>query len=739
MFVLNYLVKGLYSVSKRNVSKLGFVCLRFPVVLVIHCTKFSVIFFCLILTAANAEAQSLSKPVTLIEPTLIDLDTNFNTPVKPLPFDRYFRLRFSIPGKVNVLGFLIVPIDNNGNKDVKKRDYRRFIKSSTVNSRQRKRMKGEVPYHLFKDSSREHAPLNTEFEVYYKDKKSEVILLVPPLEPGRDYRIRLYTNDDKSLDLYYGLNAQLYQVLSMKNSVNLAVMKSLKLGYESIPKTLFRKDDFFQFLSARGCLNDVALKVDTAELKLGRLDGYKPCIEMRFTFSKTALGEEMLATMQPDQYISIISDHVPQSISLPLLVTLASEKGLLDENRDSVNFSEVTDRPQYQISVFLKGSKIKLDQHEAKELSFGDTVIKELVKVTFLGNDPNVVAWQPLEEIEECEKNQFILTNLKTVSTYVQSAPPNPTSPFLNKKSYDLLATTALACPCENAGILKTHERDELIKVLGFLYNPPDQYIPNTLSGKVILTAPYEIKAKNAVSEMENLEKNFVTLNLLEGLVRLSLAKSVDYHVDSNMVGFLNDISLLRNALIKNRDDLRPVILAEADIKKHYIKSLFLASPKDVGAGSTEIFNFMTASKFKIVPDFGFVVISDIPNIKSVNELVPYLGFNVNFRSIDKDIAMRKIQGKHWTYYFSFIVGLTLTSIDIPDKREDLFGNNSLMTGFGFKANNYLKVILGGVFYKTYPINPLVDKKSIGVSAFAGLSVDYELKEIFGGIKSLFK
>jgi hypothetical protein len=85
------------------------------------------------------------------------------------------------------------------------------------------------------------------------------------------------------------------------------------------------------------------------------------------------------------------------------------------------------------------------------------------------------------------------------------------------------------------------------------------------------------------------------------------------------------------------------------------------------------------------------------------------------------------------------MAGITLRSLKIEGKREDFFGNNCLITGLGIRLNNYLRATGGFVWFRSIDTNPLSTDKPLAYSAFTGLSLDIELQELFGGIKSLFK
>ncbi|GAB3555285.1 hypothetical protein GCM10027577_40840 [Spirosoma fluminis] len=158
--------------------------------------------------------------------------------------------------------------------------------------------------------------------------------------------------------------------------------------------------------------------------------------------------------------------------------------------------------------------------------------------------------------------------------------------------------------------------------------------------------------------------------------------------------------------------------------------------------GTTDVFDFKTRSKFRIVPDFG--VILALPgaqwrDVRSSIEFAPYIGFHINFRSINKDIPFKLVRHKTVWHRLSFMAGLTLSSIKAENQREDLFGSKSLVTGIGFRLSNVGKIAIGGLWYKSLDANPLLDNKKTSVAPFIGASFDLELRDLFGGIVDLFK
>ena len=158
-----------------------------------------------------------------------------------------------------------------------------------------------------------------------------------------------------------------------------------------------------------------------------------------------------------------------------------------------------------------------------------------------------------------------------------------------------------------------------------------------------------------------------------------------------------------------------------------------------LGAGSTSILDLKSDTKFRIVPDFGFVLPLTAGRSGILQDFTPYFGFNINFRSMDKNIKLRQIRYKSLRHYLSFSAGLTLRSLKIDNKRDDFFDKSSLLTGIGVRLSNYLRLTGGVVWFKVPDPNIATGHTLVKVSPFLGVSIDVDLLELFGGIKTLFK
>jgi hypothetical protein len=97
-------------------------------------------------------------------------------------------------------------------------------------------------------------------------------------------------------------------------------------------------------------------------------------------------------------------------------------------------------------------------------------------------------------------------------------------------------------------------------------------------------------------------------------------------------------------------------------------------------SSSTAVLDFDTRTGYTITPDFGYVYYGFQ---KGFGTMTPYVGFQLEFRYFDKNIPFNLIHPKSPLHYLSFTTGLTLTSIKKEGKRDDFFGNKSLLTGIG--------------------------------------------------------
>jgi hypothetical protein len=258
------------------------------------------------------------------------------------------------------------------------------------------------------------------------------------------------------------------------------------------------------------------------------------------------------------------------------------------------------------------------------------------------------------------------------------------------------------------------------------------------LSGSIpFQSSPFVKKAESAQDSLANVNASIATLSKMSELLTFIRLQNI-----ASATGDYNVLQTQLEAIVNFlKSNVKPVLASivdtQTEILRNFYSSNLAFSSKSIIATS-QIYNFQAKNKFSIVPDFGFVVMYNGGNLVDNSSFVPYAGFNINFRPINKDIPFRELRYKTLLYRLSFMSGITLTSIAIPNKRKDLFASTSLLTGLGFRLTNEVKIIGGTVWFRKNDTNPFSDQYKLGLSPFLGVSIDLELQQLFGGIKNLF-
>ena len=171
----------------------------------------------------------------------------------------------------------------------------------------------------------------------------------------------------------------------------------------------------------------------------------------------------------------------------------------------------------------------------------------------------------------------------------------------------------------------------------------------------------------------------------------------------------------------------------EKEIRTAIVKAGYFLEPTII-TGSSNIFDFKTRSKLQITPDFGYVVYGFQ---KGFTSFTPYLGFQINFRTLDKNIPWGVYPNKTLWHRLSFMTGWTLAGVAKQGKRENFFTSSSLLTGLGFKLTNAIKLTGGAMWFYGDDPNPLIDNRRLRMTPYAGLSVDLDVKEFLNDFTSL--
>jgi len=152
-------------------------------------------------------------------------------------------------------------------------------------------------------------------------------------------------------------------------------------------------------------------------------------------------------------------------------------------------------------------------------------------------------------------------------------------------------------------------------------------------------------------------------------------------------------------------------------------------------SATTAVLDFDTRTNFTITPDFGYVYYG--AGQSGFHGLLPYIGFQLEFRYFDKNIPFNLIHPKSLLHYLSFTTGLSLTSLKTDGKRDDFFSNKSLLIGLGFRLSSATRMTFGSILFRKEDPNPLIDNKKLAATPFIGLSIDLKLKSILNDFVGL--
>jgi hypothetical protein len=111
-----------------------------------------------------------------------------------------------------------------------------------------------------------------------------------------------------------------------------------------------------------------------------------------------------------------------------------------------------------------------------------------------------------------------------------------------------------------------------------------------------------------------------------------------------------------------------------------------------------------------------------------------YVGGNIYFRPVNKDAPLgflfRDIGRR-----LALTVGLTLSSVadETHKTRADLFWNQSLVLGAGYRITSSVRGGAGALVFRESDPNPLVTRTSTAATWYASFSLDLDLLKGFAG------
>jgi hypothetical protein len=150
---------------------------------------------------------------------------------------------------------------------------------------------------------------------------------------------------------------------------------------------------------------------------------------------------------------------------------------------------------------------------------------------------------------------------------------------------------------------------------------------------------------------------------------------------------------------------------------------------------STNNPDFVEGSKSYMSVDLGVAAVA------GMDRGLTYTSLNIYMRPINKSASLNSFHGwDWWAVRTSFLLGMTLASVEKENVRKGLFGNKALVLGIGFRVIPHIKINGGALWLYRYDTNPLFtpDRYHNSLSPFASISFDVDVKSAFTGILDFF-
>lgn len=230
------------------------------------------------------------------------------------------------------------------------------------------------------------------------------------------------------------------------------------------------------------------------------------------------------------------------------------------------------------------------------------------------------------------------------------------------------------------------------------------------------------------VTIAKNLQANLDSLSKFrEDIKIIRLFDSARDEELKNLMGEIDNVELIWK---KKLDKIKSIIDLNLKFEANATEEVLL-SHTYIDKISKEATNW-------ILPDFGVLYGFDGDS----DVLRPFLGANINFGPVDKNIRTRFMSselapgsskiGRYIRHHFSLLVGVSFGTIKIENRREDLFNGINIFSGIGYRFTRSLRVSSGILWYNGVNPNPLLSDKKVEGMGYFSLSFDIEFKSASG-------
>jgi len=253
---------------------------------------------------------------------------------------------------------------------------------------------------------------------------------------------------------------------------------------------------------------------------------------------------------------------------------------------------------------------------------------------------------------------------------------------------------------------------------------------------KMLETGSIEFADFSVVSGLDDITSRIKNLEHTQNQLNTILAQlnRLLFHIpgESTAVALKADVQDLSNriqvSIQKHQEGMKMV---EEEIRNN--KNLYYAS---FYFGTNNFSDLKTEYTYKIIPTVGVLFVPAFGREEFDLLTLTYAGATIYFRPVNKNLGPN-CECYKWGFRqrFSLNLGVTVNSIE-SDEFEDFYKGTSLLIGGNYKFNRIISATFGGVIMKQKNENPLLDDPHTVVRPYGGISLDLDIANLFGSVKT---
>jgi hypothetical protein len=238
-------------------------------------------------------------------------------------------------------------------------------------------------------------------------------------------------------------------------------------------------------------------------------------------------------------------------------------------------------------------------------------------------------------------------------------------------------------------------------------------------------------KSIERISELRQWIRQLETAGTLQKLVTAKLISAADRTDLTADPGRLSQAERDLGNARQQISTIRTYLTDRTQMLDRLVELLQIVAVSSVTVTSSTVGTYDTFANYHVAADAGLLYAPDI------EQVLPYVGANFYFSPVNRDVPLAHRGG--FMRRFSITLALTMQSLaDTNAGRDDLFGDQALIVGAGYRITDIFRIGGGVIGYRRNDPNPFQTSTEVAVKPYAALSFDWRLASTFQGLKSLF-